>query len=307
MRRLMRFRRQCEILLACAVCLSSAGTFAKDRTGRCDQASANVPPRPAFAPTGSEFVRQIQSMGETEREAAIEARLLSGAIPTFLTRFVPVELAGTGVRVTLCVAPDYLAVGSDNDFLFVPMRLSTALRVAQRYGAVLPTARIVDAVYEQADLKLAPQPLPPTDEMRSTAYYSVHNALVRKQREARGGALGELTAGDKKDLVLTDRLRRTADRVAIYGWHRGKHDPIQPLSTVHGAHYADYSHGVRLVAAKAYVDGEPKSLVALLGDTRLASVVSSEGVIARVMELIAKLEVPPPESGIRSAGAPRLH
>jgi hypothetical protein len=241
-------------------------------------------------------------MGETERERAIETQLLSGGIPAFLTGFVPVELAGAGVRITLCVAPDYLAVGSDKDFLFVPMQLSTALRVAQRYGAMLPTARMVDAVYEQAVLRLAPQPLPPTDEMRSTAYYSEHNALVRRQREARGGTLGELTAGDKKDLVLTERLRRMSDRVAIYGWHRGKHDPIQPLSTVHGARYADYSHGVRLVATEAYVDGEPKSLVALLSDPRLAPIVNAEGAIAQVPELIAKLEVPPPESGVKTAG-----
>jgi hypothetical protein len=306
MRRLMRFRRGCEVLLACVLCLSSAATFARDRTGWCDQALANVPSRASFARTGSEFVRQIESMGETEREAAIEAELLSGDIPTFLTRLVPVEFAGMGVRVTLCVAPDYLAIGSDRDFLFVPMRLSTALRVAQRYDAVLPTARIVDAVYEQADLRLAPQPLPPTEKMRSTAYYREHNALVRQQREARGGRLGELTAGDKKDLVLTERLRQMSDRVAIYGWHRGKHDPIQPLSTVHGARYADYSHGVRLVATKAYVDGEPRSLLTLIGDPRLAPIVSSEGAIAQVPDLIAKLEVSPPESGVKTAGTASL-
>ncbi len=306
MQRLMQFRKRCEVLLACAMCLTSTVALARDKTGRCDQALANAPSRAPSSPTGSEFARQIQSMGETEREGAIEAELLSGDIPTFLTRFVPVELAAPGIRVTLCVAPDYLAVGSDKDFLFVPMRLSTALRVAQQYGALLPTARIVDAVYEQADLKLAPQPLPPTDRMRSTAYYSEHNALIRKQREALGGFLGQLTAGDKKDLVLTERLRPMSDRVAIYGWHRGNHDPIQPLSTVHGARYADYSHGVRLVAAKAYVDDQPKSLVALLGDPRLAPVVNSEGAIPRLPELISKLEVPQSESGPKLAGPPGM-
>lgn len=289
------------------MCLSSTTTLARDKTGWCDQALANVPPRPSLAPTGSEFARQVQSMGETEREGAIEAELLSGDIPTFLTHFVPIELVGTGVSITLCVAPDYLAVGSNKDFLFVPMRLSTALRVAQRYGALLPTARIVDAVYEQADLKLAPQPLPPTDRMRSTAYYSEHNALIRKQREALGGFLGKLTAGDKKDLVLTERLRPMSDRVAIYGWHRGNHDPIQPLSTVHGARYADYSHGVRLVSTKAYVDGEPKSLVALLSDPRLAPVINAEGAIPRLRELIATLEAPPFDSGVRMAGPSDKH
>ena len=50
-----------------------------------------------------------------------------------------------------------------------------------------------------------------------------------------------LTAGPRKDLVLTSRLWLDPGKVAIYGWHRARGAPIQPLSTVHGAGYADYS------------------------------------------------------------------
>lgn len=286
------------VLLACAAWLGSgAAAAAKEHGEACDRALAHLPARPADAPSGSAFVHEVAALSESAREGAIEARLLSGDLPRFLTRFVPVELMGpTGLQVTLCVAPDYLAIGTDQDFLYVPMRLSTALRIAGRFGALLPTAKIVDAVYDQADLRLAPQPLPPTEAMRTTAYYAEHNALVQAQRNALGATLGDLVAGDKKDLVLTERLWRMADRVAIYGWHRASHEPIQPLSTVHGWRYADYSHGVRLVGSQALVDGRPRPLVELLSDPAVAPVLNGEGAIEKPAELVARLEAGPAEA-----------
>ena len=177
-------------------------------------------------------------MSGHDRETAIEAELLSGNIPAFLRRLIPVSLGsettnGQTRHVTICVLPDYLAVGSDGDFLLVPMRLATALAVARRYGFTLPTTKMVDAIYEQAAVHLAPQPLPAGDQMLSTDYYWHHNQIVRQQEATLGMLPGALTAGDKKDLVITNRLWQNLARVAIYGWHRLDHNPIQPLS--HGA------------------------------------------------------------------------
>ena len=231
------------------------------------------------APTGSEFVRQVQGMSDDEREAAILDQALSGNFPTFLHHSDPVTLTGrstdgAAIAITVCVAPDYLAIGSDSDYLFVPMRLRTALVVANRYDSVLPTRRIVDAIYAQARVHLQPQPLPAGDTMRTTGYYWHHSELVREQRQAFAEPLGSLTAGDKKDLVLTNRFWTNPQRVAIYGWHHADGQPIQPLSTVHGARYADYSHGVRLIGAIAYVNGAARPLLKLLQDPRLASILS---------------------------------
>jgi hypothetical protein len=207
-------------------------------------------------------------------------------VPDFLRRLKPVTLrgrvaAGRTVEVTICVTPDYLALGSDTDFLRIPMALRTAFAAAARFGFVLPTPKMVDAIYEQAEIHLRPQPLAPGPSMRSTAYYWEHQQRVQEQRLALGASLGSLIAGQKKDLVVTNRLWRKAGRVAIYGWHRGAGAPIQPLSTVHGARYADYSHGVRLVSVVAYVNGQPRSIFDVLEDPRLAGIVSDEGPIIR--------------------------
>jgi hypothetical protein len=171
----------------------------------------------------------------------------------------------------------------------MPMRLATALSAAADYGFTLPTPRLVNAIYAQAAAHFAPQPLPAGDEMRSTEYSLLHNDLVAAQRSAIGSPLGSLIAGDKKDLVLTNRLRSHLDRVAIYGWQTPDGRPIQPLSTVHGWRYADYSHGARLISTHAFIDGEPRSIFEILEDNRLAAAVSDEGVVADVMGLISTL------------------
>ncbi len=64
--------------------------------------------------------------------------------------------SGERVTITLCVSPDYLALGSDSDFMFVPMRLKTAIAIANHFDTLLPTRRIVDAIYAQARVHLQP-------------------------------------------------------------------------------------------------------------------------------------------------------
>jgi hypothetical protein len=115
--------------------------------------------------------------------------------------------------------------------------------------------------------------------MTSTGYYQRHNSMIDQQSLTRGLSGGTLAAGHKKDVVLSNRLRRNPGHIAIYGWHRAKGDPIQPLSTVHGANYADYSHGIRLVAGVALIQGKTRPVSDVLQDAATAPVLSDEGPI----------------------------
>jgi hypothetical protein len=285
--------------LSLGVLIWAAGTcsagLAASPPGACDEALTHrIPPRPKEAPDGSAFVRQLSGLSDDERENAILEQLLAGNIPQFQRHLTPVHLQetptdGHAVEITLCVSPDYVAIGTDHSFFLVPMRLRTALTVAHQFRFALPTPRIVDAIYAQAALHLQPQPLPASDTMRTTGYYWQHNELVSEQRASLAAPLGELTAGDKKDLVLTNRLWTNLDRVAIYGWHRPDGSPIQPLSTVHGARYADYSHGVRFVSDTAYLNGHTVPLLALLQNPRMAHVLSTEGQIRNPARLVTTL------------------
>ncbi len=267
-------------LLACAA--FGVPAYSPDvRAAASSQPSLRLPARPADAIGGSEFVRRTSGLSDAERDRAVVAELERGNIPSFLTHLTPVKLAanvsnGHTVAATIWVTPDYLAIGSDNDFLYVPLTYYSATIIADRFGSVLPTARMVDAIYEQSAHHLTPTPLPAGPLMRSNLYLERHQQRIDQQRS--GLPLGELIAGHKKDLVLSNLLRQTPGRVAIYGWHRAPGAPIQPLSTVHGARYVDYSHGVRLVSSTVVVDGQPRSIYDALQDSQVASVLSREGV-----------------------------
>jgi hypothetical protein len=282
------------ITWAAILCLSSVAFGGSIPAACSDGLLAKIPARHASALTGSEFAHRVEGLSGLDREERIQSELLAGDMPEFLRQVVPITMSGElpdgrNVKITVCVLTDYLAIGSDRDFLFIPMRLATALNVAGQFGFTLPTKKIVDAIYDQAAVRLAPQPLPASDEMRSTDYYWHHNELIAEQRTELGVEPGVLTAGHKKDLVITNRLWRFPDRVAIYGWHRAIDCPIQPLSTVHGARYADYSHGVRLVSTTICVNGKSMSIFEALADPELARLLSGEGPLFRVTDLISKL------------------
>ena len=207
-------------------------------------------------------------------------------MPAFLRDLAPVTFNGVlpngrTAQVTICVTPDYLAVGDDRDFVRVPLGLSAAAQIAEQFNMMLPTTRMVDAIYAQADVRLSPSPMTPGAQMSSTNYFLQHNATVQGQLGNAGGRLGMLVSGHKKDLVLTNRLSSAPGRVAIYGWHRPGGNPIQPLSTVHGAEYADYSHGIRLVSRTAFVNGQAVDLQDLLMDGTYAGLLNTDGPIGR--------------------------
>lgn len=259
---------------------------------RVDELTRGIPARSLEDLTGSQFVRSVSNMTAPEREQAILAEISKGNLPEFLRKLVPVELrcdSGTAknLTATIFVTPDYLAVGSDSDFLRIPMNLHTAAAIATRFGFVLPTRKMVDAIYLQSRYHLAPQPLPAGPQMRSTAYYWNHNELIKDQVHAIGAGLGELISGDKKDVVVSNRLAMHLGRIAIYGWHRGVGEPIQPLSTVHGANYADYSHGIRLISEWALINGKLESVRDILRDPSTAGILSDEGPIEMNSRLLA--------------------
>ena len=273
-------RRNAVVGLAALALAATA--WSQPAASLCAPSAQGIPQRPAQARGASEFIDRVAGMTGPERDLAIRSELLAGNMPRFLRTALPVTTrahlpGGETVRLTLCVLSDYLSLGSDDDFLRVPMGLDTALAVGASFGFTLPTRRIVDLIYRRSSVRLTPQPLPAGDRMRSTDYIRLHHALVQQQCAAAGAVPGALTAGHKKDLVLSARLWSQPGRVAIYGWHRGIDAPIQPLSTVHGARYADYSHGVRLVSEVVFVNGEPRSIFDVLADARLAPLISDEG------------------------------
>ncbi len=249
---------------------------------------AAVPPRPPGAPTGTQFAHESEKMTGRARQGAAVAEILRGNVPSFVRVLRPIELkgevGGDVIEATVWVIPDYVAIGSDEDFLRMPLTWPSAAAIARAFDCIPPTPRIVDAIWQQADHHLTPAPLPPGPQMRTSQYYLRHRASIEGERGDL--PLDHLIAGHKKDVVLTGRLLQRRNRIAIYGWHRRGGKAIQPLSTVHDARYADYSHGLRLVWERMLVNGEWQSVFDVLADPALAPVLHAEGRIPTARDLL---------------------
>lgn len=232
-----------------------------------------IPPRAPDAIGGRAFAENLSRLPASRREAYVLDQLKAGNIPDFLRRPEEITLRREGHEAKLKVMPDYLAIGSDDDFVRIPMTPKTAQAVADAYGMRIPTKRIVDEVYAQADHRYSPYGL--SRDRESPSAFLEHQRRI----EAQGPASG-LVAGHKKDIVNSKGAQAKPDRVAIYGWHQANGEPIQPLSTVHHAGYVDYSHGVRLVAAELEVDGRKMSYDEVLRDPELSALLSHEGPLA---------------------------
>ena len=250
----------------------------------------NIPERLEDAIEGSEFVDQVTDLNITDREKAVAREILSGNVPSFSRKLRPLKISQTvhskSYELTFFVTCDYMAIGSDQDYLYIPMTPSTAQYLADKLNCSLPTKKIVDIIYTKAEIKLKPQPIPPSDKMTTVPVFKQHTDSIKQQIIEIGFDRSDdnIIAGHKKDIIISNKIYspdRTYDRVVIYGWHLSEHNPIQPVYNGHIAMYADYSHGVRLISQLAFINGDSIQVDDILKDPNLSILLSSEGVISK--------------------------
>lgn len=237
----------------------------------------NLPQRTSTL-SGREFYRQAVAMKWKERDSLALREMLAGNIPGFLRHFVPVRISltdsasGKVVSAVYYVAPDYLSIGTDDDWARIPLTPMAAQRIADQLDCFLPTRKMVDDIYRSASLKLEPVPMYAYRDSTVTMWH--HHLIIEGQRRGRQG----LISGIKKDLVISGKITRDGrpDRVAIYGWHKLDAHAIQPLYTGHINWWVDYSHGIRLVYKKIRVNGRWMNYEDVLNDPVLRRLLCDE-------------------------------
>lgn len=246
--------------------------------------NSSIPARDPGAVTGSQFIQDNLNLNGPQREDNILNEFLHGNIPDFLRNFVQVVVTAGSNSITYVVMPDLLAIGSDDDFCRMPMNPHTAQKIANQYDCTLPTVRMANSIWQGATNKVAPKPWgPPYDNtMSDTVRYGVHNKTIQDQMIAAGMDWHHLTAGHKKDVVLTNKLGAPGmeSHVAIFGWIQPNGTPIQTLNpSSHADLYEDYSHGLRMIANDCLVNGNPMRMQDVFRHPVYCNLVSDEGIL----------------------------
>ena len=214
---------------------------------------------------GTDFYKTVAAFKWAARDSLAVKEILTGNIPSFLKKMVAVtstikDSMGVYHHAVFYVTPDYLAVGTDEDWARIPLTPMAAQKIADSFHCFLPTRKIVDLIYRQAAVK--PEPVPMYAFRDSSVTMWQHHLIIEGQRKGRTG----LIAGIKKDVVLSGKISRDPkpNRVAIYGWHLLNSKPIQPLYTGHINWWVDYSHGIRLIWQTIKVNGKEMNYTEVL-------------------------------------------
>ena len=242
---------------------------------------------------GKAFAASISDskLSLNQRERLIYQQIKEGNVPRFLRNFKEVTNTENGHSISFYVLPDYLAIGNDTDYCYFPMTPILAQRVANLMKCSLPTKKMVDLIYRNSEIKIVPQPIPPTEAMVTVPIFIAHNEMISAQLKEysllhqRSG----LTAGHKKDVIISNKIfTEKTPKVVIFGWHQPNGKPIQPLYNRHTHTWADYSHGIRLIQKKVLVDGRTFKINKILADSTLSYLISDEGVITKASYPIFK-------------------
>lgn len=238
---------------------------------------------------GSDFIKNnllcfesINGISVSQREDNILNEILSGNIPDFIKNFIEINIILNNNSITYYVSPDYICLGSNDDYFRCPMTPKIAQKIADAFNCTLPTKKMVNDIWKYSMNKLQPLPWgPPYDkEMSYTSRYKIHHDRIQKQLINKDYT--QLTSGHKKDIVLSNNLSLNIknNNIAIYGWIQQNGVAIQSLnSKSHSLDYVDYSHGVRLIYNSCLVNNQNINIQNVFISTTLSQLLSDEGVL----------------------------
>ncbi len=245
------------------------------------QSNNLIPNRTVGAIGGSEFINNNMNLTGAKRESNILDEFLSGNIPDFLRNFSSIEVNNGNDSITYLVMSDVLSIGSNDDYVRMPMAGGTAKKIADHYDCTLPTKKMCDQIWQNAKIKLDPHPkgAPYDNSMLSSYTYNWHNSIIESQLQNQDKT--QLITGHKKDVIINKKWLNRKDRVVIYGWFYKTGIPIQGPQPNWVSHelnyYADYSHGIRLIAQDVIVNGNIMRIFDVLNNTKLCNLLSEEG------------------------------
>ena len=242
----------------------------------------------------TKVLEKFPSEHSKEREELIVRAVMRGAYDPPEWRTITSNYKGR--RGQIQVSSDALTILG----VRVDVTAEGAQRIADALGTILPTPRILQLVWEQADVRLEPCNSTPDATMASTARMIQHSECVDQRIAGRKG----MVANEGKHWVLSNRIAGKENLAANYGWFVKGRRPIQTVGTRHDTAHTDYSQIVRLVKPLMKVDGREMDIRQVGRSPELWGLASDEGPL--FVWRASKLEATPgsAESSVAAAPAP---
>lgn len=240
--------------------------------------------------SATDWLNTISETDLTSRDNAIIKAIADDNIPIFLKNRIEVLIADENNKLFYWVSPDVLSIGTNDDFVRVPMGGKTAKKIVDELNCVISTPKMVFDIWQQSEIKAIPiMGSPPFDNsMGYTSKFVNHNVKIQNELDNLiNYRLGKLTSGIKKDIVVCSQLWGTANKnLAIFGWYNTNGIPVQPLNaTSHSIDYQDYSSSLRLVNRYMSLNGQKVDYYDVLNDPKFSYLLTNEGICFDASEI----------------------
>ncbi len=218
----------------CSIHSAVAGDIRYGSNGKLRKESMPVPylaDKPSATLSGNDFMRRADTTSFWTLEDLIVEAVTAGQVPdalrqfrkiTFTTPVVDsVEILRRRHKVEMWVLPDYVAIGTNDDFVRMPMGPLAAQRIADSLDCTLPTTFLVDRIAEASEGHIDIFPFRPLGgrNCQPIVFQDSTNA-INALFKAHGYHFGQFISGLKKDIVITYKIQTLTDyerNVAIYG------------------------------------------------------------------------------------------
>lgn len=230
--------------------------------------------------TGQDLAAMMVRLEGQAREDFILEQVRNGCVPDFMRIPSQIILSGAGGVVgNLEVCPDYLCLGTDDDYIYAQCSIVTAQKIADEIGAMLPTKKIVDEIWKQAAGKIDIVTQTPDKKMVTSPVFLKQSRDVIAARAKLGLPLGSLQDGGFKNYILVAGLAARPGQTCIYGFHRkASNRPVQdPNLSAHDRDYVDYSQCPRFIGLEMFVGDDLLLLADVLAHPLLHVLVTVEG------------------------------
>ncbi len=217
----------------------------------------DLPDRPRNAPTGTQLFeswglnRDVNSFPD-ELADKIIAEIEKGNVPDSVRNMSTISMRGTnGVKISFRTSNGYLAVGSNEDNIRVPLSGPMAKRIADHFGWALPTADMAMETDRKANLQLVVGGEQDISRMADLEWSVRHNKKAKQKldkylsdynEKARQENRPTITAadlskmlirGEKKNIFIGRGATKNNGGVGIGGLLDGRGNPIQPYQYPH--------------------------------------------------------------------------
>ena len=213
----------------------------------------------------TEILKQLPPSDSFERDEKVLEFFEAGHIPTFYQHWCSVPVKGKKLVGIVYVLPDFLCLGTDEDFVRARVNPGAAEKIGYLIGGQLPTSKMVDDIHAAAqkitaitwgedfhkkwepDASLMPKGKTKGkcygSSMLYTARWPAQDARVKEAFDEEGYKLSRLLAGHLKNVVIGKGMDHKFDKnawmwklmkpedqgkvVGIYGWFKSDGSVIQ--------------------------------------------------------------------------------